>query len=122
MSDIGAISSGRWHRTHDRLKIGATSFEYVTCRFGAAVCAPAGTGCKARPNKNAGRTHLPELKQPATFIVILLSIRLKPDSTRVASGVSRTCGFPTLNPALRRWHCQRRKRPKLPVFGPFFHC
>src|SRR5262245_26435152 len=73
MSDIGAISSGRWHRTHDRLKIGAMSFENVTCRFGAAVCAPAGTGCKARPNKNAGRTHLPELKQPATFIVILLS-------------------------------------------------
>src|SRR5205809_3634497 len=44
-SDIGAISSGRWHRTQERLKIGATSFEYVTCRSArAAVCATATAG------------------------------------------------------------------------------
>src|SRR5260370_20591412 len=29
--DIGAISSGRWHRTQERYRIGATSFVNVTC-------------------------------------------------------------------------------------------
>src|SRR5580765_1001809 len=72
--DIGAISSGRWHRTHERFMIGATSFVNVTARSerADAVCADPTTGCNANPTTNAGTTHLPEPKQPATFIVILL--------------------------------------------------
>src|SRR5882672_2756301 len=69
--DIGAISSGRWHRTHERFMIGATSFVNVTGRSarGEAVCATPTAGCNAKPTMNAGRTHLPKPKQPAPCIV-----------------------------------------------------
>src|SRR5712691_5119151 len=39
-SDIGAISSGRWHLMHERYRIGATSFVNVGCAGSAcAFCA-----------------------------------------------------------------------------------
>ncbi|PYR45808.1 MAG: hypothetical protein DMF89_24125 [Acidobacteria bacterium] len=54
-SDIGAISSGRWHLTHDLYRIGATSFVNVT---GADVAG--GCWATATVEAMANATTMPE--------------------------------------------------------------
>src|ERR1700681_420460 len=62
ISDIGAISSGRWHRTQERLRIGATSFVNVTCADAVgAVCAVT-VVAMATATAKAGRPRAADLK------------------------------------------------------------
>src|SRR5215510_7465817 len=49
MSDIGAISPGRWHVTHERCRMGATSLVNVTDVW---PWADAATGIRIRPASN----------------------------------------------------------------------
>jgi hypothetical protein len=82
MSDIGAISPGRWQVTHERCRIGATSFVNVTCRASAAglcaaitaghIAAIAAAAMTADATEHADLNHrLPEtallIKLPSQF-------------------------------------------------------
>ena len=71
MSDIGAISPGRWQATQDRWRIGATSFVNVTCPAAGCVCAAARAGATAAVATTAKNAQLLCLNEPADCILNL---------------------------------------------------
>src|SRR6202011_1967826 len=78
MSDIRAISPGRWQVTHERCRIGAMSFVNVTCRASAAGrCAATTAGhvaAIAAAAMTAGATTRADLNHrlPETALLIKL--------------------------------------------------
>src|SRR5207245_2339623 len=59
---IGAISSGRWHRTQDRYRIGATSFVNVTCAGAVGATSAPTVEAIATATAKAGRPKAADLK------------------------------------------------------------
>jgi hypothetical protein len=60
--DIGAISSGRWQRTHERYRIGATSFVNVTCAGAVGAFCAAAVEAIAAAMAKASRPRAADLK------------------------------------------------------------